>query len=428
MLKRVAILAAVILLTFFPLIAPTVHAVQPWTGNPWEGTPWEGTPWDGSQLQWEGRGTEGNGTNAQDFYGNTWSGAPWAGNGTAGNGTVGNGTVGNGTIGNGTIGNGTIGNGTIGNGTIGNGTIGNGTIGNGTIGNGTYGSGTGGSLISGRYVTPNNPLGLYDPTGLIEHSSKSSSPEAWYETDIYKSFDYVLKDGVGGAINSVTGMYSDAQVNNGVLSLGGFAKNKINFGAGITAGAIKMQFGDNLFTNGYDIYSNGAAVKDGISGIRSAINAGTTTDNILGAVNGADVLRTGFDAVPRMGAISKFNAGTAALGTVSSGISTYAKFKDIEGTTGTERTSAIADTVAEGGSTLLNAGGVVAAIPGGQLAGGIMMAGGGLIWAGGKLTKLYADNWKGGVWKTTKSLAKKAGDKISDGFSKFTGKVKGLFS
>ncbi|SNZ15359.1 hypothetical protein SAMN05421503_2613 [Terribacillus aidingensis] len=78
----------------------------------------------------------------------------------------------------------------------------------------------------------------------------------------------------------------------------------------------------------------------------------------------------------------------------------------------------------------MSAGAGIAAIPipGAQAVGGAVAVIGGVAWAGGKLTKLYADNWKGGVWKTTKSLAKKTGKKISDGFSKFTGKVKGLFS
>lgn len=80
--------------------------------------------------------------------------------------------------------------------------------------------------------------------------------------------------------------------------------------------------------------------------------------------------------------------------------------------------TAVADVTASLGSTLMNGGAVAAAIPGGQVIGAGMAAVGAGIWVVSKGVKLFADNWQGGLWSTTKHIAKKAGEKIKKGWNK----------
>ncbi|WP_279401390.1 hypothetical protein [Piscibacillus salipiscarius] len=103
-----------------------------------------------------------------------------------------------------------------------------------------------------------------------------------------------------------------------------------------------------------------------------------------------------------------------------------ANFNDLSGSgaTGSELTAAGAK-VGEGvGSTLMNAGVIASAVPGGQLVGAGMVATGAVVWLGSKATGAIARRWKGSVKETAKSMWNGAKDKASNAISK----VKGWFS
>jgi Txe/YoeB family toxin of Txe-Axe toxin-antitoxin module len=64
--KRVLVIFASIIITYFTIFTSTVYAVTPWSGNPWKGNSWKGTPWDAGELQWEGVPWNGNPINGND--------------------------------------------------------------------------------------------------------------------------------------------------------------------------------------------------------------------------------------------------------------------------------------------------------------------------------------------------------------------------
>ncbi len=123
------------------------------------------------------------------------------------------------------------------------------------------------------------------------------------------------------------------------------------------------------------------------------------------------------------------NIAGAAVGTGFSILDTagsIANFNDLSGSgaTGSELTAAGAK-VGEGvGSTLMNAGVIASAVPGGQLVGAGMVATGAVVWLGSKATGAIARRWKGSVKETAKSMWNGAKDKASNAISK----VKGWFS
>ncbi|ALX47190.1 hypothetical protein [Lentibacillus amyloliquefaciens] len=86
-LNKSLLLAAILLITFFPVITPTVYAVSSWSGDTWEGNTWsgdtwKGNPWDGSSFKWQG---ESPGASQDGNSGNPWSQSGFDGDGTNGN-------------------------------------------------------------------------------------------------------------------------------------------------------------------------------------------------------------------------------------------------------------------------------------------------------------------------------------------------------
>ncbi|GAA0588683.1 hypothetical protein GCM10009001_00700 [Virgibacillus siamensis] len=447
LIKKVSVSLAILFVIFQSVLTPISYAVGPWEGNTWEGNPWEGEAWKGNDVRWSGDSWTGDTWQGNSWDGDSllWSGNPWEGkswqdngtngngtngsetegNGTSGNGTNGNGTEGNGTNGSGTNGNGTAGNGTNGSGTNGNGTAGNGTNGNGTNGNGTEGSGTNGSGTNGNGTAGDgtngngtNSNGTNNDVGLEEY------PKLPQEYNVGK---YILNDVVMGQAKLV----GDFQTYQNLKDLG--YNPKFNYGgrfySNILMNGVKLGVGNNAINSMYDTYTHVADGVKGVQDFRTARQFASTTDTLSDAARTADNFTPPAASV---GALSKLNVAAAVVGTGVSAFETGykgAKAYDVltSDASGAEKTSAVADATASLGNTLMNAGVVTSAIPGGQAIGAGMVAVGAGVWVVSKGVKLFADNWKGNVWDTGKHLAKKAGNAIKDVASSAWDTVTGWF-
>ncbi|WP_174614156.1 hypothetical protein [Virgibacillus ihumii] len=412
LIKKVLVSLAIIFVIFQPVLTPLSYAVGPWEGNTWEGNPWEGNSWDGNNLKWSGNTWSGDSWEGNSWDGDSllWSGNPWEGKSWEGNGTNGNGTNGNGTAGNGTNGDGTNGNGTEGNGTSGNGTNGNGTEGNGTNGSGTNGNGT------------NNDIGLEEYPKLPQE---------------YNVGKYILNDVVMGQAKLI----GDFQTYQNLKDLG--YNPKFNYGgrfySNLLMNGVKLGVGNNAINSMYDTYTHVADGVKGVQDFRTARKFATMADNAQDVANTADSLRDAANVADNftppaapVGALSKLNVAAAVVGTGVSAFETGykgAKAYDVltSDASGAEKTSAVADATASLGNTLMNAGVVTSAIPGGQAIGAGMVAVGAGIWVVSKGVKLFADNWKGNLWDTGKHLAKKAGNAIKNVASSAWDTVTGWF-
>lgn len=423
--KKVFVLLALLIVLFqsFSLPIYASATIKPWNGNPWTGGSWEGSQWDPQQFKWEGNPWEGKSTQGND----------WEGNGTEGQGTNGQGT-------NGQSWEGVdwsnapwymdpwVLNGWTPNGFQGNGTDGNPFNGNGTNGNSFGGNGTSGNPFNG-YGTTVNPIGgygtIYGPTA---GSVRNYSPEGFDPTQVntpqgVEIAKYISNDVIGGQVNMISdymkdgvdfkpnGSFFSSLVLNGVkVGLGDKTPSLVNGIADIHDGTLKSIDAAKAVKD-YRYIKDLTELRDGLDAARGVIDAG----NIAGDL-------------PNIGAISKLNIATAALG---AGYSAFelgfngAKAYDVfnSSAAGNEKVSAIAEASSNLGDLAMNAGVVVAAIPGFQVAGTIMIAGGAALWGASKLTKLVADNWSG-IKKFARNPVKNTTKAISNGISK----VKGWFS
>ncbi|WP_077327791.1 hypothetical protein [Virgibacillus siamensis] len=427
LIKKILVSLAIIFVIFQPVLTPVAFAVGPWEGDTWEGNPWEGDSWEGNDTQWSGDTWSGDTWEGNSWDGDSllWSGNPWEGKSWEGNSTNGNGTDGNGTEGNVTDGNGTDGNGTEGNVTDGNGTDGDGTEGNVTDGNGTDSDGAEGNVTDGNETegngakengTPGN--GTDNDVGLEEYSKLP------YEYNVGK---YIVNDVVMGQAK----LMGDYQTYMKMKDLG--YNPKFNYGgrfySNILMNGVKLGVGNNAINSMYDTYTHVADGVKGVQDFRTARQFASTTDTL------ADAARTADNFTPpaaSVGALSKLNVAAAVVGTGVSAFETGykgAKAYDVltSDASGAEKTSAVADATASLGNTLMNAGVVASAIPGGQAIGAGMVAVGAGVWVVSKGVKLFADNWKGNLWDTGKHLAKKAGNAIKDVASSAWDTVTGWF-
>lgn len=402
LIKKILVSLAIIFVIFQPVLTPISYAVGPWEGNTWEGNPWEGDSWDGNDVKWSGDTWQGDSWegNAWDSESALWSGNPWEGNSWDGTETNGSGTNGNGTNGNGTDGSGTNGNGTNGNGTNGSDTNGNGTNGNGTNGSGTVSNGTNGEGSAEEY------------------------PKLPNEYNVGK---YIVNDVIMGQAKLI----GDFQTYQNMKDLG--HNTKFNYGgrfySNILMNGVKLGVGNNAINSMYDTYTH---VADGVKGVQDFRNARQFASM---ADSAQDLANMGNNFTPppaSVGALSKLNVAAAVVGTGVSAFETGykgAKAYDVvtSDASGAEKTSAVADATASLGNTLMNAGVVTSAIPGGQAIGAGMVAVGAGVWVVSKGVKLFADNWKGNLWDTGKHLAKKAGNAIKDVASSAWDTVTGWF-
>ncbi|MEW4309500.1 hypothetical protein [Rossellomorea marisflavi] len=416
--------------------------IKPWNGNPWEGKPWEGNSWDGSDLEWEGSPWEGS----------SWEGAPWDGNETRGNPWESNGTRGNPWEGTGTNGSGSNGQGTNGTGTVGSG--GNGQYWDGTQwtslpwyldpwanngwspGGGAQGDTTGGQVPPYGYnpngsTQPGGGVAVFPGTGngLNGSASQGSSPYEPKNNTLpygYEVAKYVTGDIITGQIDMIGDFYQNPD---------SFRPGP-SFFSSIILNGVKVGMGENTpsyinaISDAQEAVLNtvdGIGAANDLRNIRNLKNAESAYSTVKG---GVDVAKgaSGFSNLSTVASVSKFNVITAAVG---AGYSAFelgfkgANAVDVYNSdaTGAEKTSAIADATSSAGELLMNAGVVTAAFPGAQVAGGIMVAAGAVIWGASKLTKLVADNWDG-----IKEFAKDPVGNTKKAVSKGIDKIKGWFS
>ncbi|SFD94520.1 hypothetical protein SAMN05216238_10665 [Lentibacillus persicus] len=448
-IKKLFVLMAIVFMAVQPVFIPTVYAVQSWTGDPWEGESWEGDQWDGSDLKWEGETWEGdswtgdswngNGTNSsgsptdQDWTGVPWylegwsqsgtNGSPWSGNGFNGNGTAGSPWTQPGfNYGPGVAGNPWSGNVTSGNGTSGSPWIqpgydyGPGGLVTPWLMPGYNGNGTEGASFDGNGTNGNGTEG--DPASLEDF------PTFPFEYDVGK---YVVNDVMMGQVNLV----GDLLTSQNMRDLG--YESSMNYGLGyrgnLLMNGLKLGVGDNVVFDAYDTYSH---VEEGVGAIQDfrAAQQFYNTSSSVGDL--AEAGRSVSNATPpatSVGALSKFNVATAAVGTGISAFETgynSARAVDVlnSDASGADKTVAVTDATASFGDTLMNAGVVTSAIPGAQAVGAGMVAVGAGVWAVSKGVRFVASHWKGNwkdtgkaMWKSTKDTAKKAWDTVTGWFS-----------
>jgi hypothetical protein len=431
LMKKVLVIAALIIVLFQSFSVPVLATIQPWTGNPWSGDKWEGSPWDGADLEWKG---------------DSWEGKPWEGSTTEGNDWDGNGTEGNGIQGQDWSGydwsnapwymDPWLNNGWSPNGFSGNGTTGNPFSGSGTNGNDFTGNGTNGSSFSGDYWSENpflnSPFPPYSPLAY----SYNYSPEDFEgnPTDIklpmgFEVAKYISNDVIGGQVNMIDGyMKFDFENNPNGYKPGG------TFYSTLLLNGVKVGLGEKTpgFVNGvsgahdFALKSIDAvgAVKD-YKILKDFRDASRAAGGVRGAAEVADNASDALSGLTKVGTISKLNVATAALGAGYSAVElgfNGAKAYEVlnSNAAGNEKVSAVAEATGNFGDLLMNAGVITAAVPGGQAAGAIMIAGGAAVWGASKLTKLVADNWNG-IKKFAKDPVGNSKKAIKKGWNKIKG-------
>ncbi|WP_135505690.1 hypothetical protein [Planococcus koreensis] len=352
LMKR-SVVIAIILLTVAQSFFYSVAAASV---QPWSGNSWTGDTWSGDT--WEGTPWQGN-----TWTGDTWQGDTWQGDGTSGDGTSGDGTSGDGTSG--------------------DGTSGDGTSGDGTSGDSTSGDGTDGTATDANE----------GPTG-------------------YEVFNYIGKDVLLGQVELVGESMTD-----GGSGMAGSAMKYL--ASSVLLNGLKLGVNNPVVetvTFGIDAYDKGETVVAAVQGARTATQASAA---------GATAMQGAAVAAPAMGALGKLNVATAAAGVVFGTVETFGEVFGEGGAydtwhdsnaSGAKKTAEISDATASFGSTLMSAGVVAAAIPGGQALGVGLVIGGAALWGVSKLTGYVANNWTG-----IKSTASKVGSKIADGWNSFTG-------
>ncbi|SDQ28481.1 hypothetical protein [Virgibacillus salinus] len=432
-IKKLLVLLTIIFIAFFPVITPTVYAVSSWSGDTWEGNTWEGdtwegdtwegNSWDGSDLEWngstwDGKGTDGSVTEGSDWLGYEWTSIPWYIEGWSEDGFNGDGTTGNPWSEEGYNGGGTTGNpwsegGFNGDGTKGESWSEDGFNSDGTKADSWSGEGTDGNGTSGD--------------------------QPFYDTGAYKVTHYLTNDVLNSSANFINnGLDKKSGLDGAPFRPGKFTSNFL-------LNSTKLVLGNNDIVNAADA---GFKAYDSYDSVKAIQGMAKNFGDIQNNSSGRDVLsntskidkykvlfkdssskllkNTDISAIKgtwkSMGALSKFNAGLSAVNTFVSAYKTGDSIADFaslnDSASGTDKVSAGADIGANIGETLMSAGGVALAIPGGQAIGAGIMAAGAGLYAVSKGVKLVAKNWD----KVTKAAdavkdtAKKAWDTVTGWF------------
>ncbi|MBS4210376.1 hypothetical protein [Bacillus sp. FJAT-50079] len=444
-LNRIAALIALFFI-FIQTFALPVMAAQPWTGNSWNGNSWQGNPWDAGDLTWEGNSWQGNSWSesssqgGNDWNGTTWSSTPWYMNpwlhpgfngGPGYDGTPWNTPGFNGGPGyNGTPWNTPGFNGGPGydgnawntpgfNGGLGyDGTPWNtpGSM-NGVPWNAPGYSGGPWNLPGYNGLPPWMFGGLDQNGNRVTPAAPRLSGDQLMGIDLpygYEVGKYVGSDIIGGQVGMI-GDFLDP--GNHPLKVGS------SFATGLFLNGVKVGLGDKA-----PWYIDGAiAAKDTYDYTKTGILAGKDFLTLKGVIGTSQAgARGSVSSLSTVGAISKFNVAASAIGAgfaaFETGFKTGKAVDVIKSDAQTsQKVSAVADATSSLGETLFHAGTVAAAIPGGQTAGAVLIAGGAVIWGASRLTKLVADNW-GSIKAGAKALrdGAKAGAKAL--VTKFTQK------
>ncbi|WP_067724809.1 hypothetical protein [Oceanobacillus damuensis] len=437
-LKLFFVSIASIFLVFQPILLPTVYAVEAWQGNSWTGNSWTGESWDGNDLKWEGNSWQGNTWTGNSWQGNSWTEDSWQGepgrNEESWDGSTWNqsGFSGEQYQGQPWLAPGFQGYEYQGGPWTNSGFTGDGYQGNpfSTPGFQQNGYQQGpllaqpGTQFPGVMGYPWAQQGFsnYDSTANTTSDRDQPIPDLPKGYDIGK---YIVKDVVLGQVNYV----GDVLTYENMTSLGYDAK--MNYGGslykGLLLNGIKLSINDKTL---FDIYDTGTHIADGYSAVQdyqTARNLSNITTSGSALADAANTVSNVTPSAGAVGAISKLNIGAAAIGTgiaaFETGYKTGQAYNVLTSdASGAEKTSAVADATGSLGDTLMNAGVVASAIPGGQAVGAGMVAVGAGIWVVSKGVKLFAENWKGDLGSTTKSIVNKAGNKVKDGWNWLKGK------
>ncbi|MDV2581454.1 hypothetical protein [Alkalibacillus haloalkaliphilus] len=438
--KRVILAFIAVLLVLHPLITPVVHAVGPWSGEDWEGNPWEGDPWDGSQFQWQGEDWEGSETEGTPWESNPIDGTPWEGETGEGNpwnqdgfnndGSWSgydwqlspwylNGWSQPGMNGDPWSNDGFVGDPTQGSPWANDGFLGNETDGNPWSNEGFYGSDIMPPSISDRTGFALETGNSYEGGQEVSLNDFPTLPESY---DIGK---FVLNDVMMGQVN----LMGDLVTRQNIIEMGHTPPNMnygIDFRKNLVLNGLRLGVGDHYVFDTVEAYET---VNAGVEGYRQFTNARAAQQGAGTLADVATDMRTGYNSPASLGALSKFNVAAAAVGTGFSAFETgfnTAKAVDVltSDASGVDKTVAVSEATGSLGSTVMNAGVVVGAIPGMQAAGGIMIAGGAAVWVASRGTRFVANHWKGNVkdtgkamWNTTKETAKNAWGTVKGWFS-----------
>ncbi|KIL53670.1 hypothetical protein KP77_01650 [Jeotgalibacillus alimentarius] len=431
-------------------------AVTPWNGNTWSGNTWSGNTWSGQTWEgstWEGHKWKGSSfeetswtSESWEFYfdleggytseplqidRDAWQGPPWkipawaispAGSGDLISGTPGMPPAGSST-----------------NPYIG-GTMNGPVISQNPLLNPAPSAG-GDPLFSnqGPYLQdslfpylPVNPGTITSATADSQGVDENDPPTLGYEANKY-IFNGIIK----GNVDLVSSVY---------LKGDNFRfSDTMNLRKAAVMGGLKLGFKDNGLVNFTD---DALAVKGAIDQGKLAMKAYRSGDTLTEAA--ASLARTGqvfeqgsnvLQSATNLGAVTKLNAVSGGIGVVYGVADTVQKWQaygDLSSTaTSSDKIAAGAEVGSAVGETLMNAGFVAAAIPGGQTAAPILLGIGAGVFIASKTTKYIASNWKsitktvGDLWdnpgKTSKELLSKAGSGIQNTFDSGVKTVAGWF-
>ncbi|MEC5424939.1 hypothetical protein QGM71_15740 [Virgibacillus sp. C22-A2] len=453
---------------------------DPWDGSDlqWEGSPWSGDPWskEGSDadIGWEGYDWESQpwyleGWSKEGFQGESGSGNPWTQPGFQGESGSGNPWTQPGFQGESGSGNPWTQPGFQGESGSGNPWTQPGFQGEGGSGNawnqpGFQGEGGSGNAWNQPGFQGEGGLGYAwqypgfsgNPYSADPGSGTYTPPDRFYSSDGYKGTKFVIDTVINGTANFV---------NDGLD--GGFSHDKTSLHlTNLFVSGAKLHLGDSQFFDVYDMGKTGKTgfdkvkqletLRQGSYALSSALQ--TSGDGIRKASNVSNISKTTEFAAKtkqyvsmikdsasqvykstdiskvagtwsNMGALSKFNFVTSGINAGVSAYKTGASVGDAIQTfnsnaSGADKTAAVANIGSNLGETIMSAGGVAAAIPGGQALGAGLVAAGAGIFVVSKGVSLIARNWQGDVKSTAKEIGKKAGQTIKKGWKT----VKGWFS
>ncbi|WP_088102668.1 hypothetical protein [Halalkalibacter urbisdiaboli] len=376
--RQIRSAVALFLATFFIIInflAPiTVIAASPWSGNSWEGqswqgnswqgtpweghswtgTPWQGESWSGSQWSsesWQGNQWNGNRFSSESWQGNQWNNPNWQGSPWMNQPSLGQSWDGNTFNGNGW--DNSFWQGNPWNGNYAQGNPWNQNSGNGTPWQGI--AGTGSAFTANEFTPP------FADAGYFELSAPNN---------LYDWQKFLGKDILTGVISVVdSDNYTHGQIGRSILY------SSMKLVTGQNNDAVKGTF---------DVISTGKNLAEGTRRANELMNY--LKPELL--QRGAVFSRSAAEATTQVGtafkAVSRLGAAGAAIGTVFSAVDTINNFR--EGKT--------LETIGSFGDTLMGAGTVALAIPGGQAIGAGLVATGALLSAGAGAVKLWRNRKK----------------------------------
>ncbi|WP_197431753.1 hypothetical protein [Lentibacillus sp. JNUCC-1] len=362
------LLTAVVLITFFPVLSPTVYAISSWTGDSWEGNPWSGSPWDGSNLKWIGEDIKPSQANDIEVPENEIE-LPWYLEGGEGDDSSSDDWTADGFIGN---------------------------------------------RINGKPTA-----GMIAEVGNDDSNKKIADSMEFLTTDIMGGNAKFISDGLkhqryldsgqnGSGFGATSrSVYSNMLVNGFKLS---GADNKY-----MTAAESAVYFNEGV--QGYKVIKNAHDYRQIPTKKRDLSSKANTIKNIS-KMGGVEKV------------LSRFSIVTAGVSAAYSGwdtaiLSAEASKVVKSDASGTQKTIAVANATESAGDFLIS-GGVLASavpVPGFRVAGGVIILIGAALWGASKVAKFYAKNWDTiklgykAAWEGIKHFGKKGLKSIVKGLN-----------